>query len=92
MDITVSSSKGVYQHFYGDNFSEGSFTTHYVVSAYEVIFNGDIASLPLAQHSEYSWFSESVLLNNDDVYMHTKWYFQDDKQAHNLITNLKTGI
>lgn len=29
--------KGIFQHFYDDNFSEENFTTHYVVLAYEVI-------------------------------------------------------
>jgi colanic acid biosynthesis protein WcaH len=33
-----------------------------------------------------------ALLNNGDVHTHTKWYFQKDKQADNLITNLKLGI
>jgi len=50
--------KGIYQHFYGDNFSENDFTTHYLVLAYEITFNGDIAILPLEQHSIYKWFSE----------------------------------
>lgn len=84
--------KGVYQHFYEDNFSEDPFTTHYVVLAYEVIFEGDIASLPVEQHSVYRWFPEVTLLDNDDVHLHTKWYFQKDKQADNLITDLQLGI
>lgn len=92
MGKTISSFKGVYQHFYDDNFSEESFTTHYVVLAYEVKFKGEITALPHAQHNEYSWFSELALLNNDNVHMHTKWYFQNDKQADNLITNLTIGI
>lgn len=83
--------KGIFQHFYDDNFSEENFTTHYIVLAYEVIFNGDIASLPVAQHNDYRWFSEMTLLNHDDVHKHTKWYFQKDKQADNLITNSKLG-
>lgn len=92
MDKTSSCFKGVYQHFYNDNFSEDRFTTHYVVLAYEVIFKGDIASLPVAQHKAYRWFSEVTLLDNDDVHLHTKWYFQKDKQADNLITDLPLGI
>jgi colanic acid biosynthesis protein WcaH len=92
IDKTSSCFKGVYQHFYEDNFSEETFTTHYVVLAYEVIFTGNIASLPVAQHHDYRWFSKMALLNNDDVHKHTKWYFQKDKQADNLMTNLKVGI
>jgi colanic acid biosynthesis protein WcaH len=89
MDKTSSCFKGVYQHFYEDNFSEEAFTTHYVVLAYEVIFNGDIALLPVAQHNDYRWFSEMALLAHNDVHIHTKWYFQKNKQADNLIANLK---
>ncbi|WP_347231948.1 GDP-mannose mannosyl hydrolase [Shewanella sp. 10N.286.52.C2] len=78
---TTSSFKGVYQHFYDDNFSEDLFTTHYIVLAYEVEFEGDLASLPIEQHAEYKWFDENDLLVNDKVHIHTKWYFQKDKQA-----------
>ena len=81
--------KGVYQHFYDDNFSEDSFTTHYIVLAYEVIFDGDISKLPVAQHNDYRWYSEAELLESDDVHIHTKWYLQANKQADNLITNIK---
>jgi colanic acid biosynthesis protein WcaH len=84
--------KGIFQHFYNDNFSEETFTTHYVVLAYEVIFTGDIASLPVAQHNDYRWFSAKTLLHYDDVHKHTKWYFQKNKQADSLITNLKIGL
>lgn len=73
--------KGVYQHFYDDNFSEDKFTTHYVVLAYEINFDGELSSLPVEQHSGYQWFSESELLVNESVHHHSKWYFQKDKQA-----------
>ena len=82
-DIT-SSFKGVYQHFYDDNFSEDSFSTHYVVLAYEITFNEELYPLPKEQHSSYQWFSEEELLNNESVHLHTKWYFQKDKQADSL--------
>ncbi|MDR8524433.1 GDP-mannose mannosyl hydrolase [Shewanella fidelis] len=78
---TTSSFKGVYQHFYDDNFCEEIFTTHYVVLAYEIEFNGELSSLPIEQHTEYKWFNEKELLASDTVHMHTKWYFQADKQA-----------
>jgi colanic acid biosynthesis protein WcaH len=81
--------KGIYQHFYDDNFSEDDFTTHYVVLAYEINFNGDIAFLPDVQHNDYRWFTEGSLLNNIDVHKHTKWYFQKEKQADNSMTNIK---
>lgn len=73
--------KGIYQHFYDDNFSEDKFTTHYIVLAYEINFNGELASLPVEQHSGYQWFTESELLEDESVHTHSKWYFQKDKQA-----------
>ena len=76
-----SNFKGIYQHFYNDNFSEEKFTTHYVVLAYEINFNGELSSLPIEQHSVYKWFSETELLENEKVHIHSKWYFQKDKQA-----------
>jgi colanic acid biosynthesis protein WcaH len=89
MDKTSACFKGIYQHFYADNFSEEHFTTHYIVMAYEVVFTGNIASLPVAQHNDYRWFSETDLLNHDEVHIHTKWYLQSNKQADNLITTFK---
>ncbi|MFT6904700.1 MAG: colanic acid biosynthesis protein WcaH [Oleiphilaceae bacterium] len=76
-----SKFKGIYQHFYDDNFSENEFTTHYIVLAYEIDFNGELSSLPVEQHSDYQWLTESELLVNESVHTHSKWYFQEDKQA-----------
>ncbi|MGO4891645.1 GDP-mannose mannosyl hydrolase [Flavobacterium sp. W21_SRS_FM6] len=86
MDKTSGCFKGIYQHFYEDNFFEENFTTHYIVMAFEVIFTADMSVLPLDQHRDYHWFSETELLNNDEVHIHTKWYLQSNKQADNLIT------
>lgn len=77
--------KGLYQHFYDDNFSLENFTTHYVVLAYETEFSGVLSSLPIDQHSDYQWFDENELLLNESVHKHTKWYFQKDKQADLII-------
>lgn len=80
VELNVESSKatfkGVYQHFYDDNFSQDNFTTHYVVLAYELALDEQLLSLPVEQHSEYSWFPEEALLNSCSVHEHTKWYFQ----------------
>ena len=81
LSTAQSNFKGIYQHFYDDNFSEDVFTTHYVVLAYQIDFNGALSSLPLEQHASYQWFDERELLINDSVHMHSKWYFQKDKQA-----------
>jgi colanic acid biosynthesis protein WcaH len=72
---------GVYQHFYADNVSEDYFSTHYIVLAYKLTFNGSIIKLPNEQHNEYRWFSQSELLNHNEVHNHTKWYFLKEKQA-----------
>jgi len=76
-----STFKGIYQHFYDDNFSEENFSTHYLVLAYEIIFKGDLALLPLEQHSTYKWFAENELVDSEQVHKHSKWYFQENKQA-----------
>lgn len=81
LDCAEAKFRGVYQHFYDDNFSKNDFTTHYVVLAYEINVGEDLSSLPLEQHSSYQWFSEDELLNNQQTHIHTKWYFQDSKQA-----------
>jgi colanic acid biosynthesis protein WcaH len=83
VELNVASShanfKGVYQHFYNDNFSTDDFTTHYIVLAYEMFLDEDLLSLPLEQHSEYNWFTENQLLTNQEVHAHTKWYFQENR-------------
>ena len=81
LDVVSSKFKGIYQHFYEDNFSEDDFTTHYLVLAYEIKFDGDLTLLPFEQHSSYEWFSEKRLLNSEHVHEHSKWYLQENKQA-----------
>ncbi|MCG9601187.1 GDP-mannose mannosyl hydrolase [Vibrio sp. Isolate31] len=73
--------KGIYQHFYDDNFSEADFTTHYVVLAYEISVGEALSNLPLDQHSSYQWVTEDELLTDQRTHVHTKWYFQNSKQA-----------
>lgn len=80
-----SSFKGVYQHFYNDNFSLEHFSTHYVVLAYEIHSHSGLLKLPTDQHSKYKWFSEAELLLDAQVHEHTKWYFQDEKCADSKI-------
>jgi colanic acid biosynthesis protein WcaH len=81
LDVVSSKFKGIYQHFYEDNFSEDDFSTHYLVLAYEIKFDGDLTLLPLEQHSKYEWFAEKRLLNSEHVHEHSKWYLQENKQA-----------
>lgn len=88
LDNVESNFKGIYQHFYDDNFSEDDFSTHYLVLAYEIKFNGDLTLLPLEQHSKYKWFPENELLNSEQVHRHSKWYLQKNKQADASLNNL----
>lgn len=81
--VVKASFIGTYQHFYDDNFFDSTFSTHYVVLAYKIILQDDLASIPNEQHSSYKWFSENELLNDDDVHEHSKWYFQTGMQADN---------
>ncbi len=82
----ASTFKGVYQHFYDDNFYGESFSTHYIVLAYEVIFNESLHTLPLEQHSKYKWFTPGELLESEMTHEHSKWYFQKNTQADFHVT------
>ena len=66
---------GPYQHFYADNFSGDSFSTHYVVLGYELLLDIDLNNLPTDQHQNYRWFGVDELLASDQVHQHTKDYF-----------------
>lgn len=87
LNLASAEFRGIYQHFYEDNFSDDDFTTHYIVLAYGIKFTGDLAKLPLEQHSNYRWFSEKELLECEHVHKHSKWYFQEDKQADACLKN-----
>lgn len=84
LENSSASFKGIYQHFYDDNVSGNDFSTHYVVLAYEIILDSAELSLPKEQHSSYKWFSKNELLNDEAVHIHSKWYFQEHKQADRL--------
>ncbi len=73
--------KGVYQHFYNDNVTGDDFSTHYVVMAYEIETNQALSELPQDQHGNYKWLSEELLLIDNAVHKHTKWYFQKGQTA-----------
>ena len=74
---------GVYEHHYPDNFAgmEGV-GTHYVVLAHRLIAEQHLPGieslddLPKAQHQRYVWMAVDALLNNPQVHVHTKAYFQ----------------
>ena len=66
---------GVFEHFYPDNaFDEAGFGTHYVVLAYEISVESDIAAFPRDQHSAYRWISDADALADPQVHENTKAY------------------
>ena len=75
---------GLFEHFYEDSVLSKDISTHYIVNAFEVVLSESqslsiVKTLPKEQHQAYSWFSDDDLLKNDQVHLHTKWYFQSDK-------------
>nr|WP_250885578.1 GDP-mannose mannosyl hydrolase [Shewanella jiangmenensis] len=67
--------KGVYQHFYQDNFSTEDFSTHYIVLAYTLVLDIEITDLPVEQHCQYRWWNVDKLLCAETVHHNTKAYF-----------------
>lgn len=64
---------GIFDHLYETNFAnvEG-IQTQYVVIAYEYYLDLNLKKLPLNQHSEWGWFSESQA---DKVHKNSAAYF-----------------
>lgn len=68
---------GAFEHRHDSNFAGiPGFGTHYVVLAYEILFDGDLPILPRSQHSEYRWFWQDQLLASEDVHAFTKEFFR----------------
>lgn len=66
---------GPYEHHYPDNVFGTDFSTHYVVLAYQLTLDLDLAALPHAQHGAYRWWPLAELRAAPDVHVHTQWYF-----------------
>jgi colanic acid biosynthesis protein WcaH len=72
-----ASFKGVYEHFYEDNFAGADgVPTHYVVLAYEVTVPNLRAEGPLDQHRDLRLFSINEALADPAVHANTKAYFR----------------
>lgn len=76
-EIEKAEFLGVYEHLYpGDNFAgEADVSTHYIVIAYRIVPGGSLKNLPEEQHSAYRWASPSEILEDPEVHMNTKNYF-----------------
>lgn len=69
--------RGVYQHFYDDNFAgEPHIPTHYVVLAYELTVPGLQAEGPLEQHRTLRLSTPEEVLTAPTVHENTKAYFR----------------
>lgn len=74
MSIDRARFLGPFEHFYNDNVTGEEFSTHYVVLGYEITLDTAINELPLEQHGNYRWLSETAMLADDSVHIHSKWY------------------
>ena len=81
-DISNAKFKGVYQHLYDENVFNDNFSTHYIVLGFELVIKEEL-SLGTIQHDKYKWFTQEELLNNKDVYIYVKDYFQKEKGIKN---------
>ena len=81
-NISKSSFKGVYQHFYDDNVFNDNFSTHYIVLGFELVIKEEL-SLGTIQHEKYKWFTQDELLKSDEVYSYVKDYFNIKKGIKN---------
>jgi len=73
--ITHSQFFGVWQHFYDDNFSGSSFTTHYVVLGFRLEINTSTTMLPSKQHDAWRWARSDDLIIDGNVHKNTQAYF-----------------
>lgn len=66
--------RGIYEHFYTDNKYNDSFTTHYIVLAFEITLE-QLVLPPIQQHSDYKWLNQLFIMNDTTVHKYTKDYF-----------------
>ncbi|PKG82541.1 GDP-mannose mannosyl hydrolase [Colwellia sp. 75C3] len=68
---------GPFDHFYTDNVFGDEFSTHYVAIAYILKLDQELDNLPMdIQHNGYRWFELDALKADEQVHLHTKWYFE----------------
>ena len=67
---------GVYEHFYSDSVFSDEISTHYIVLAYKIQLQLSEINLPKEQHNAYSWMKPCDILEDSNVHLHTKWYFE----------------
>lgn len=73
-DYTNAEFLGHFDHFYPDNVTGESFSTHYLAVGYTLTVKTNELRLPVDQHSDYCWMSRKELLTHEKVHRHTRWY------------------
>ncbi|EGT0651223.1 GDP-mannose mannosyl hydrolase [Citrobacter braakii] len=73
--ITDGRFFGVWQHFYDDNFSGSSFSTHYIVLGYRLSINASTLVLPSKQHDTWRWEKPDELNADSNVHTNSQAYF-----------------
>lgn len=77
-DISQSTFKGVFEHFYDSNFANRpDFGTHYVVLAYQITQPFDDVRLD-SQHSAFEWWDDERIRTSRVVHENTRAYFLND--------------
>lgn len=67
---------GVYEHFYTDSAVGDDISTHYVVLAYSINWNGELSILPKAQHSQYCWAKPERMAQDVTVHANSRAYIR----------------
>lgn len=65
---------GVYEHFYVDSAVADDISTHYVVLAYALRWDGELSSLPKTQHSQYRWAKPECMARDVTVHPNSQVY------------------
>ena len=75
-NLEQATFKGVYQHFYSENFlGEQGQSTHYITLAYELKVHKNTLALPTDQHAHYRWTNSESMQLDPQIHSYTRDYF-----------------
>lgn len=75
-NIEQASFKGIYQHFYSENFlGEQGQSTHYITLAYQLKVQANELTLPTDQHAHYRWTNQESMQLDPQIHTYTRDYF-----------------
>jgi colanic acid biosynthesis protein WcaH len=76
LKLEQAAFKGVYQHFYAENFlGEQGQSTHYITLAYQLKVHKNALSLPTDQHAHYRWTNYESIQLDPQIHTYTRDYF-----------------